>query len=121
MNKRKFKPENVYKLIRILVIIFTIGALTLAYLNNKSYHYYLDESNKEYAPCYQKYPNYIKDQSESDKWINCVDNSFAHLDSQLASTSLNYFYQSLIVGIIVPVIFLGGTWLFKYLFPVVKE
>lgn len=106
IDNRKFNPKKLYKLIKILVIIITVLSWCLVLINNiesSKYGELTDGCNRLYAVDY----------SFRDK---CMEN----LNSANLLQQNNSFTFS-IIGILLPLFFFGGTWIFRYIFPVAEK
>ncbi len=110
MSKRKFSGDRLYNLLKNLVIVITLLALFFAAVNYNQIN--SNEYKRESDKCYQEHPNHMSDQIEGALWSSCL--SVASEVLKLQNDNLTRY--SLIV-IILPLIFFGGTWLYKYLFP----
>lgn len=102
--KRKFSHERLYKLTKKVVIIVSI--LTLAY---GIYMYFFGIDNilnnwKAYCGDLYKEPSW--------EYHDCMEVGLGEV-----SKIYNYIEKAFTIGILLPSIFFGGTWLYRYLFP----
>ena len=112
---RRFSGERLYKLLRVIVIILTIMAILLAsYLHNLYYgsdHFYANGT----AQCYKLWPDWNTNDIAGKAFANC----FSTVQSLQIGGQYAFDY-TVCVAILLPLLFFGGTWLYKYLFPVKK-
>lgn len=102
-GKRKFSARRLYKLVRLLVIVIAIFSGIVAYINFRAVEYHAkeyDEAEKAKEPIRSD----LKKQ--------------ALLGEELAN---NNFSKYSVIAIGLPIIFFGGTGLYRYLFPIQKE
>ncbi len=100
-EKRQFSSKRLYKLIKWSVIVISI----LAILNAIMYFFfsYMDQTScKELA-------------TNSDPWIQCMAAGYKR-----AIPELDTGWRSVRIGILLPVLFFGSVWIYKFLFPVKK-
>ncbi len=103
MKKRRLDNKRLYRLAKIIVLIITSISAILAI-----YWLYLLESNTllhSWESFCTKSPTYLDCMSLGMRQINNVQNMFD---------------KASIVAIGLPIIFFGGTALFKYLFPKIE-
>ncbi len=112
--KREFDGKKLYNLLKNIVVVITLLALFIAVTN------YNDINSNEYAQdvhkCDQKYPNIRSDQAESLLWSTCL-----MVANGILKLQQDNFSRAGIVAILLPLIFFGGTWFFKYIFPIKDE
>ena len=109
MVKREFSGSRFYKLASKIVVIFTIfflgfGLYGLANLDKNSL-FYLDGFSK----CTKEVPHDVS------PMLVCG----SYIDAKIDSETMTWNFLK--IGILLPILFFGGTWLFKYLFPEKKE
>jgi len=108
MTKRKFSGKRLYRLSKRIVIIASVLSGILA-----AGSYYSIQSNNllyEYQEICSEYPK------GSANHLDCMIVGF-----EAISDIQNIFYRAYIIAVILPTIFFGGTWLYRYLFPVQEE
>ena len=106
-SKRSFSHDRLYKLVKRLVII--VSVLTWIYIaliytsleNDTSLN-----SWKYWEEFCSEYP------IASDEHITCKITSYKFIDE-----AKNNMENALKIGILLPITFFGGTWLYRYLFP----
>lgn len=103
MTKRKFSGKRLYKIVRVFVVIVTIFAILEI------------SGNKQSVEIYRR------------NWRNCLSEN-TDLPKSFCNNYLDRMleYQDAVdrswqVALITPIVFFGGTWLFKYLFPERKK
>lgn len=116
---RKFSPKKLYKLIKILVILITVVSLYLAYDYPKLANQASKESTKAYKICLDQYQSDLKNipnlaQGFEDNCIKLASDSWTQISKDDSKNGVT----ALFIGILLPILFFGGTWLYKYLFPV---
>ncbi len=100
MSERKFRADKLYKLVRYLVIIITTISLLLA-IGSFSRLTNLD--------CSKQYPPIGNDYIHFDA---CLDEQTGYRDA---------LFNNIKIAILLPILFFGGTWLYKYLFPPINK
>ena len=116
MTKRKFNHKRLYKLGKIVTILLFIFCLfnffnsLSKYLKTKKDFFNADlqhEMCSKFAGGYQRSP---------EEYSKCTD---IYLKDYVIS--YNKFKKSSIITILIPILFFGGTALYKYLFPYKKK
>ena len=108
VNMRKFDSNRTYNLVKWIVIIITVlcwlnfGQL---YLNQKNT---LAQNRQDYDKCKLENP----DPNDMFCWRIWFASDKAHF---------NAYNNSSTIGLVLPIVFFGGSFLFKYLFPVKEK
>ncbi len=124
LNMRKFDSKRLYKFIKLLVIILTILLFISAWSAHNSIKYWDDQVIKNDKMCYDTYPfkNDPADPNDRAGQLNvklregCLKPSTDFNNYSLSNAGFEI--NSIALGILLPLLFFGGTWLYKYLFPV---
>jgi len=103
MAKRKFSGGRLFNLVRIIVnviavIAIILGTITLSKQEDTLSFYLVEQAN-----CFKEFPESIL---------------FCSIYDDLIREAETFPYYYLAVGIGLPVLFYGGTWLYRYIFPV---
>ncbi len=106
-EKRKFNGKRLYKLTKWILIIVSVIALILAFLSKSA----LQENNSTSWFDYCK-----KTYNDSQSLVNCQFTEIKR--EQDINETMNKEFE---IGILLPLIFFGGTELYKYLFPKDKK
>lgn len=115
---RKFNPERLYKLVRAAVIVTTIICIILVIMNNYAkwtdsgnyYKLYWSSVFSTSKACKEMYPN---NEANLNK---CFESAMAPWNSpdDIANVSLK-------IAFFLPLLFFGGRFAYKYVFPKVKK
>lgn len=111
MDQRRFDSKKLYKLSKIIVITITIISIFLTVKlydqvgNNKTLYYWQDYC-EERKGSYSKLFNYT----------DCMGLGFEQISKQQ-----DLMYKTFLVAVVLPILFFGGTWLYKYLFPLKEK
>ncbi len=103
---REFDGKRLYKLTRRVVITVTIVSVFLSTIS----YYRIWKGDQDLRLCGQKY-SYT-----SDAYIKCGESPA--LTMRIVEENVNTYTN---VALIFPIVFFGGTWLYKYLFPLVHK
>ncbi len=108
---RKFSPKKLYKLAKILVIIITFLAVSIAVtnysrINSNEFTKMVNECNKYYTLL----------PSDFTLRNSCIKTAYDVLELQQDN-----FTHAGAIAILLPLIFFGGTWFFKYIFPIKNQ
>jgi len=116
MKKRKLDTKKFYKLIKILVIsVSIITGLVAVYGWHEAYTASILENG--FAMCDHIYPTYFN-MPASEQSIHDANNR-CMIDVLTQDKEADAFtYEATTITILLPVFFFGGSWLYKYLFPV---
>lgn len=104
MDKREFRADKLYKLAKITVLIVTIILLWNTYTSYVSWRNV--NTRSEYSYCQG---------GDTDFYRRCYE-TIHHFYSQ----AYEQFKTLLTITIFLPAFFFGGTWFYKYIFPVKK-
>lgn len=107
---RKFSPKKLYKLAKILVIIIVVLSLFMAAASYNRIN--SNDFTQMINNCNQLYPTRISDETELSLWSGCHKSAYDVLQLQQ-----EIFQNAVAVAVLLPLIFFGGTWFFKYIFP----
>jgi len=145
MAKRQFSPERLWKVLRFLVIVISILSGVLAFWNYIEYKHYDGEKNRLYKVLHpdtgisthryhllknkekegtvtENEKQLIKDYEKTYGGID-VDDVRRRIDDSrfLSSEKRKGFILFFCILIFLPLIFFGGTWFYRYLFPIKRE
>ncbi len=70
------------------------------------------EYTQEVQKCYQEHPDRRTDETELSLWSVCLSTA-----NDVLKLQQNNFTRDSAVGVLLPLIFFGGGFLYKYLFP----
>src|SRR3990167_4199378 len=103
MSNRKFSGARLYKLLKTLVITVTVLSGLYA-----AYALYLLESNS----ILNRWESYCSKYTETMRNSDCMFVGFG----QINDMSRN-FYVTTSIAIVLPLVFFGGGWIYRYIFP----
>lgn len=113
--QRKLDTHRLYRLTKIVVIIVTILSIAIALLTNYqrfSYQFGYDEAKYSFQAAIDCSKNYSKDADVN----RCLDE-----ETKPWRDTENLANNSALIAIFLPLIFFGGGWIYKYLFPTVHK
>jgi hypothetical protein len=111
--KRKFQPSRLYKLIKRTVIVVTIlSAITAIYM---AYNVYADKQD-EIKYGFEAIRQCGSEYTSSGDINNCFNSIMQPYNSNESIAN-----DSLLITIFLPLIFFGGTGIYRYLFPKQKK
>ncbi len=116
MTDRKFRADKLYKLAIMVVILLTVFFGIKAYLSFQSVNYYNSTMTQDFLKCHKIWDPFGLDPNQ--KQVSDCDNA---LYFQPLSQAKHDFNFSILIALVSPILFFGGTWLYKYLFPVKNE
>ena len=104
---RKFNGSRLYKLVKILVNVVTVISLVLALIMSGNSEKYISGLSNDYAIC-------------RDRWGPLLGPDLPACDVHLNDIAEYRARESFMwnLGIFLPIVFYGGTFLYRYLFPV---
>jgi hypothetical protein len=119
-NRRQLSSKRLYNLLRVVVIGLTIIAVVYAALLYRIYFTYPGWYSNEVSGCQQRYPdhahmfnfNHTTNDIESKFYDNCLS-----IASDIQKKGEDQFNKAVDVAILLPLLFFGGTLVYRYLFP----
>ncbi len=114
IENRKFSPQKLYKLARVVVIIICLGNIGLAYFFQNQVSYYSNKEIKDLESCKKQYPT-VGD-ADLKGWEFCITID-PNADQKSKQLSIDYEYDQIKLAILLPLLFFGGAWIYKYIFP----
>lgn len=141
MEKRKFNKHRLYLLIRTVVILATLSLLIhQSLLYYKMVPYLENQFNKDATNCNNNYSKSVKELTKpawlsETEWQQAHNNALASaekeredcinglpaIDLQTASSDRNLSTTEFNIAILLPLIFIGGRLVYKYIFPINKD
>jgi len=125
---RKFSSQRLYKLVRALVILATIGCLYLAYDYPRLSNQAVEHSIQSLNVCRDNYKSDLKTYSFmknpalfAQQLSDICTKSTVDFWSQQAVDDSKNGSNALFLGILLPLVFFGGRLIYKYIFPKVKK
>lgn len=112
MNKRTIDTVRLYKLLKILVLTITIISVILAIYTNYYVHFDTNFAKDQIKWGFEAIKQ-CGSEWTSDKDINNCFNSIMAGYIQMNSIADN----SIKIALLLPLLFFGGGWLYRYLFP----
>lgn len=108
MSKQRLDKKRLYRLANILIILLTIYFLFKYRLDSVATNVGMDWNNPAFINCETLYPR------ESQSRVNCMTKAIHDFNNKTS--------KDLLIILLLPTSFFGGTWLYRYLFPtIVKE